>query len=375
VFRGGNAPAAAPQVPVVTVATPLQRQVTEWDDFIGRFEASRSVEVRPRVSGQIVAVHFRDGQFVRRGQPLFTIDARPYRAELAEAQAGVATSRSALALAQSDLARALRLVEDDAVSKSEIDALRARVTAVQAGLAAAQARVRSRSLDVEFTTVRAPISGRISDRRVDAGNLVAAGDGPAATLLTTINATDPLYFTFEGSEGMFLKAKREGLGNGAPVEIKLQDETAFTRHGKLDFTDNGLDPKSGTIRARAVVANPDNFLTPGMFGNMRMASGSENALLVPDTAVQADQTRKLLLVVGKDGTVVAKPVDLGPLVDGLRVIRSGLAPTDRVIIEGTQMAIPGSKVKAQAGKIAPPKAQSPATIAATMPPGEGTFAN
>jgi len=376
VFRGGDAPAATPPAPVVTVAAPLQRQVTEWDDFIGRFEASRSVEVRPRVSGQITAVHFRDGQFVRQGQPLFTIDARPYRAELAEAQAGVATASSTLALAQSDLARALRLVADDAVSKSEIDALRARVTAGRAGLAAAQARVRSRSLDVEFTTVRAPISGRISDRRVDAGNLVAAGDGPAATLLTTINATDPLYFTFEGSEGMFLKAKREGLGNGAPVDIKLQDETAFTRHGRLDFTDNGLDPKSGTIRARAVVANPDNFLTPGMFGNMRMASGgSENALLVPDTAVQADQTRKLLLVVGKDGTVVAKPVDLGPLVDGLRVIRSGLAPNDRVIIEGTQMAIPGSKVKPRPGRIDPPKAQSAATVAAASPSGEGTSAN
>jgi len=376
VFRGGDAPAATPPAPVVTVAAPLQRQVTEWDDFIGRFEASRSVEVRPRVSGQITAVHFRDGQFVRQGQPLFTIDARPYRAELAEAQAGVATASSTLALAQSDLARALRLVADDAVSKSEIDALRARVTAGRAGLAAAQARVRSRSLDVEFTTVRAPISGRISDRRVDAGNLVAAGDGPAATLLTTINATDPLYFTFEGSEGMFLKAKREGLGNGAPVDIKLQDETAFTRHGKLDFTDNGLDPKSGTIRARAVVANPDNFLTPGMFGNMRMASGgSENALLVPDTAVQADQTRKLLLVVGKDGTVVAKPVDLGPLVDGLRVIRSGLVPTDRVIIEGTQMAIPGSKVTARPGRIQAPKAQGAATVASASPSGEGTFAN
>jgi RND family efflux transporter MFP subunit len=376
VFRGGSAPAAAPPIPVVTVATPLQREVTEWDDFIGRFEASRSVEVRPRVSGQIVAIHFRDGQFVHRGQPLFTIDARPYRAELAEAKAGVATSSSALILAQSDLARALRLVEDDAVSQSEIDALRARVTAAKAGLAAAQARVRSRSLDVEFTTVRAPISGRISDRRVDAGNLVAAGDGPAATLLTTINATDPLYFTFEGSEGMFLKAKREGLGNGAPVEIKLQDESTFTRHGKLDFTDNGLDPKSGTIRARAVVANPDNFLTPGMFGNMRMASGeTENALLVPDTAVQADQTRKLLLVVGKDGAVVPKPVELGPLVGGLRVIRSGLVPTDRVIIEGTQMAVPGSKVKPRPGRITPPKAQAPAAVAAATPPGEGTFAN
>jgi RND family efflux transporter MFP subunit len=376
VFRGGSAPAAAPPMAVVTVATPLQREVTEWDDFIGRFEPSRSVEVRPRVSGQIVAVHFRDGQFVRRGQPLFTIDARPYRAELAEAQAGVATSTSALALARSDLARALRLVEDDAVSKSEIDALRARVTAAQAGLAAAQARVRSRSLDVEFTTVRAPIGGRISDRRVDAGNLVAAGDGPAATLLTTINATDPLYFTFEGSEGMFLKARREGVGNGAPVDIKLQDETTFTRHGKLDFTDNGLDPKSGTIRARAVVANPDNFLAPGMFGNMRMATGgTENALLVPDTAVQADQTRKLLLVVGKDGAVVAKEVELGPLVGGLRVIRGGLAPTDRVIIEGTQMAIPGGKVKTRPGRIAPPKAPQAATVASAVPPGEATFAN
>lgn len=376
VLRGGSAPAAAPPMPVVTVATPLQREVTEWADFIGRFEASRSVEVRPRVSGQIVAVHFRDGQFIQQGQPLFTIDARPYRAELAEAQAGVATSSSALALAQRDLARAQRLVEDDAVSKSEIDALRARVRAAQAGLAAARARVRSRGLNLEFTTVRAPISGRISDRRVDAGNLVAAGDGPAATLLTTINATDPLYFTFEGSEGMFLKAKREGLGNGAPVDIKLQDETTFARHGELDFTDNGLDPKSGTIRARAVVANPDNFLTPGMFGNMRMATGgTENALLVPDTAVQADQTRKLLLVVGKDGAVASKEVELGPLVDGLRVIRSGLVPTDRVIIEGTQMAMPGSKVKARLGRIAPPKAQTPAAIAAAMPPGEGTFAN
>jgi RND family efflux transporter MFP subunit len=376
VLRGGNAPAAAPPAPVVTVAMPLQREVTEWDDFIGRFEPSRSVELRPRVSGEIVAVHFRDGQFVRRGQPLFTIDSRPYRAELAEAQAGVATARSSLALAQSDLARALRLVADDAVSKSEVDALRARVTAAQASLAAAQARVRSRSLDVEFTTVRAPISGRISDRRVDPGNLVAAGDGPAATLLTTINATDPLYFTFNGSEGLFLKAKREGLSNGAPVEIKLQDEAAYSRHGTLDFTDNGLDPKSGTIRARALVANPDNFLAPGMFGNMRMASGgTERALLVPDTAVQADQTRKLLLVVGRDNKVVPKPVELGPLIGGLRVVRGGLAPTDRVIIEGTQMAIPGGKVIVRRGRIDPPHASSAPPPGFEAPPGEGTLAD
>jgi multidrug efflux system membrane fusion protein len=207
-FRGSSAPAAAPALPVVTVSSPLQREITAWDDFIGRFEASRSVELRPRVSGQITAVHFQDGQFVRQGQPLFTIDARTYRAALAEAQAGVATARSDLALARSELDRALRLVEDDAVALSEVDALRARVTAANAALAAAQARVRSRSLDVEFATVRAPISGRVSDRRVDPGNLVAAGDGPAATLLTTIVATDPLHFTFDGSESAFLKARR-----------------------------------------------------------------------------------------------------------------------------------------------------------------------
>ncbi|BBC72183.1 secretion protein HylD [Altererythrobacter sp. B11] len=375
-LRSGPAPAAAPPLAVVGVANPLQREITEWDDYIGRFEASRSVDLRPRVSGQVTAVHFRDGQVVSKGQALFTIDPRPYRAALAEAQAGVATARSDLALAQADLARAERLVADDAVSKSELDSLKARVNASQAALAAAQARVRSRSLDVEFTTVRAPISGRISDRRVDPGNLVAAGDGAAATLLTTIKALDPLYFTFDGSEGLFLKAQRQGLERGAPVDIKLQDESDYNWHGSLDFTDNGLDPDSGTIRARAIVPNKDGFLTPGMFGNMRLASGGKvNALLVPDTAVQADQTRKLLLVVGKDGTVSAKEVALGPLVDGLRVIRSGLDPKDRVVIEGTQMAFPGSKVKPRFDKIAPPEATKTASRPAEAPPGEATLAN
>lgn len=365
-LRGSSAPAAAAPVPVVTVAAPLEREITQWDEFIGRFEASRSVELRPRVSGQVTAVHFRDGEFVRQGQPLFTIDPRPYRAALAEAQAGVATARSDLALARSDLDRALRLVADDAVALSEVDSLRARVNAANAALAAAQARVRSRSLDVEFATVRAPISGRISDRRVDPGNLVAAGDGPAATLLTTIVSTDPLYFTFDGSEGLFLKARREGLDRGAEVQIRLQDETEYKWEGQLDFTDSGLDPSSGTIRARAVVPNAGNFLTPGMFGNMRLATGgTEKVLLVPDTAVQTDQTRKLLLVVGRDGTVAAKEVELGPVIDGgLRVVRGGISPSDRVVIEGTQMAIPGDKVTARRGQIAPAAASPPEATAA-----------
>lgn len=375
-LSGSSAPATAPPPPVVTVATPLQREITDWDDYIGRFEASRSVELRPRVSGEITAVHFQDGQFVGKGQPLFTIDPRPYRAALAEAEAGVATARSDLALARSNLDRAQRLVEDDAVAKSEIDALQARLTAAQAGLAAAQARVRSRSLDVEFTTVRAPISGHISYRRVDPGNLVAAGDGPAATLLTTINATDPLYFTFDGSEGLFLKARRGGREHDAKVEIRLQDETDYSWHGTLDFTDNGLDANSGTIRARAIVRNPDNFLTPGMFGNMRMASGAkETALLVPDTAVQTDQTRKLLLVVARDGTVSAREVGLGPVIEGLRVIRDGLVADDRVVIAGTQMAFPGSKVTARAGQIDPPATERPeATAEAEAPAGRASSA-
>ncbi|RIV81161.1 efflux RND transporter periplasmic adaptor subunit [Aurantiacibacter xanthus] len=354
-----SAPAtqAAVAPPAVTVALPLQKEVTEWDEFVGRFEASRSVEVRPQVSGQITRIHFTDGQFVQQGAPLFTIDSRPYRAALAEAQAEVARADSALALARDNLARAQRLVSDDAIAPTEIDRLQAEVRNNAAMLAAAQARVSSRSLDVGFTTVRAPISGRISDRRIDAGNLVSGGGGSAATLLTTINAVDPVYFEFTGSEALFLKARREGLDEGTPVEIRLQDEADYRWHGTLDFTDNGLDSQSGTIRARAVVRNGEGFLAPGLFGRMRLATGARHeALLVPDTAIATDQTRKLLMVVEKDGTVAARAVELGPLVGQLRVISGGLKPSDRVIIEGLQMAMPGQQVSVQTGRIAPPAA-------------------
>ena len=265
-------------------------------------------------------------------------------------------------------------VSGTASAPSEVDALKAHVRAAQAALAGARARVRARALDVEFTTVRAPMSGRISDRRVDPGNLVAAGDGASATLLTTINALDPIYFTFEGSEALFLKAKREGADRGAPVAIRLQDETDYRWRGTLDFTDNGLDPRSGTMRARAVLRNPDMFLTPGMFGNMRLASGGTvNALLVPDTAVQTDQARKILLVVSKDRTVAAKPVTLGPVVDGLRVISSGISADDRIIIQGTQMAVPGAKVRPIAGRIVPGPDEAQRS-APSMPPAEATLA-
>ncbi len=368
--RDGPAVAAMP-LPTVTVAQPLVREVTQWDDYVGRFEASKSVEVRPRISGAITAVHFTDGAIVRRGQLLFTIDPRPVAAALAEARASVAAASSDLALARANLARANRLVADDAVSKSDLDQLGARVRAAGAALVAAQARVQARALDVEFTRVRAPISGRISDRRIDAGNLVSAGD-TNGTLLTTINALDPIYFAFDASEGLFLKTKRAGT-DGAAVAVRLQDEASYTRTGRLDFTDNGLDPRSGTVRGRAVLANPDLFLTPGMFGNMRLANGGTvRALLVPDAAIQTDQARKTVLTLARDGTVAVKPVVLGPTIDGLRIVQSGLAPTDRVVISGTQMAMPGAKVHARPGRITTTVVVAPPVTPAAA--GEATFA-
>ncbi len=366
----GPAVAAMP-TPTVEVARPLKRTVTEWDDYVGRFEASKSVEVRPRVSGAITGVHFTDGAIVRKGQLLFSIDPRPFAAALTEAQASAAGAASDLALARANLDRANRLAADDAVSRSDLDQLSARVRAAQAAGVAAQARVQARRLDMEFTQVRAPIGGRISDRRIDAGNLVAAGE-PNGTLLTTINALDPIYFAFDASEGLFLKAKRAGA-QGSAVEVRLQDEAAYSRTGRLDFTDNGLDPRSGTVRGRAVVANPDLFLTPGMFGNMRLANGGTvSALLVPDTAIQTDQARKTVLTVAPDGTVAAKPVTLGPVIDGLRIVRSGLSADDRIVVSGTQMAMPGTKVQVRPGRIAGVRATAAPQPAATI--GEATFA-
>lgn len=369
-------PAAAPTAPTVTVAAPIERSVNQWDDYVGRFEASRSVEVRPRVSGAIVAVHFTDGAIVRQGQLLFTIDPRPFAAALAEARAGVATAQSELALAETNLARGRRLLETEAVSQASVDQLIAKERSARAALAAAQARVQARALDVEFTHVRAPISGRISDRRIDPGNLVSAGDA-GGTLLTTINALDPIYFTFDVPESLFLKSSRQRQGGeaGQVTEIRLQDEVDYNWRGRLDFTDNGINQNSGTVRARAIVPNPNYFLAPGMFGNMRLADGgTTTALLIPDAAIRTDQARKIVLTVGKDGTVAAKPVETGPLVAGLRVIRSGLAKTDRVVVQGVQFAMPGSKVNIRVTQIRPtemaaskaPVQSSPSASQATL---------
>ncbi len=348
---GGGEPEAPPPPPV-TVAQPLAQEVVDWDDYVGRFEAIENVEVKPRASGYLQAVHFRDGDNVRAGQLLFTIDARPSQAQLDQARAQLARAEAALANARTELARSRTLAESQAASTEEVEQRQAAFRSAEADVAAGRANVRAAGLNVGFTRVVAPISGRISQRRVDPGNAVTADQ----TVLTTIVSTSPLHFTFEGSEALLLRYQRQGGGRiGSPVRIRLQDEGQFTHAGRLDFVDNAIDPASGTIRARAIVANPDGFLRPGMIGRLRLAGAAPyRALLVPDTAIATEGVRRIVYVADGEGNVAPKPVELGPLVGTLRVIRGGIEPTDMVVIDGLQRIMPGQKVSPQRGRIEPP---------------------
>jgi RND family efflux transporter MFP subunit len=368
--------AQAPPAPAVTVATPLVQSIQDWDEFTGRFEATQSVEVRARVGGYISAVHFRDGDYVRRGQLLFTLDPRPAQAALASARAQLAQSQAQLNLARTEFTRAETLLASQAVSQAEFDTRRGAVQQAEAAVAAANAGVRAAQLDLEFTRVTAPISGRVSDRRVDPGNLVAGGSS-AADVLTTVVSSAPIYFTFDGSEAVLLKYQRQARQGAAPIQVRLQDETGYSRSGTLDFTDNAVDSASGVIRLRALIPNADGFLKPGMFGQARLAgAGSYQAMLVPDASVATDQARRIVYVVGADNSVAPRPVELGPLVDGLRVIRSGLRPTDRVIINGVQrIQQPGMKVQPKNGRIAPVAQQARAPVTTVAPASTATFAN
>lgn len=374
---GGGKPAAQAMPPAqVAVALPLQRSIVEYDEFTGRFEPSRTVEIRPRVSGQLRAVHFRDGDYVRQGQLLFTIDPRPFQAALAEARARAAAARAASRLAAVQLGRAQRLLPKGFVSRDSFDIRQEAANSARADIAAADAVVQQRALDLEFTQVRAPVSGRISDRRADPGTLLAGGNGGEATLLTTINAVDPIYFTFDVSEALLLKAQRErAVGAAQSVEIRLQDEPDYRWRGTVDFTDNGIARDSGTIRARAVVANPDGFLVPGVFGSMRLASQrTVNVLLVPDSAVVTDQAGKMVMTIGKNGQAMPVPVTVGPVIDGLRVIRGGLAPDSRVVIRGHQRMFPGAPIQATMTRIVPEPARPASPAAAAPAASSATFA-
>lgn len=344
---------AQPAAPTVTVAAPLSRPITEWQEHTARIEPSARVDIRPRVSGQVAEVHFTDGAIVRAGDLLFTLDQRPFRIALDNARAEVARNEARLLLARQQVARYEPLAASRIAPQAEIDSRRAALREAQAGLAAAQAAERQAALDLEFTEIRAPRPGRVSDRRVDAGNLVQQG----ATAMTTLLALDPVYVTFDASEAEYLRqarSARAGLrGASLPIQLRLLDEAEFSREGRVDFVDSAFDPRSGTIRIRAVMPNADLFLTPGGFARIRLSTGDEPALLVPDAAVMADQTGRLVLTVAPDGTVTPRQVRLGPLSDGLRVVRSGLGPEDRVIIGGLHRARPGMRVTAEPGNIGP----------------------
>ncbi|HEY1542439.1 MAG TPA: efflux RND transporter periplasmic adaptor subunit [Xanthobacteraceae bacterium] len=351
--------AAAPPPPV-TVAHPLQKNITEWDEYTGRFQAVETVEIRARVSGFVDKVLVNEGQLVKEGDLLFIIDQRPFQLAVEQAAAALASAQAKLEIATLDVQRATPLVESQTLTGREFDTRKSTQRDAAGQVASAQATLKTAQLNLEWTEVRAPIAGRISDRRVDAGNLITGGVN-GATLLTVIVSIDPIHFVFDGSEEDFLhylRLARTGARQSSrdaqnPVAVRLADETDFIHQGRMDFVDNVINPKTGTIRGRAVFDNKDGFLTPGLFGRLRLFGGKQDAVLVPDSAVASDQSRKIVFTVADDGMVGVKLVDLGPIVDGLRVIRSGLAASDRIVIDGLARARPGQKVTPQDGEIKP----------------------
>jgi RND family efflux transporter MFP subunit len=339
----------APPPPTASVANPLLKNVVDWDEYIGHFEAPQSVELRARVTGQVTQVLFRDGQDVREDQPLFVIDPQPYRAELDQARAAVESAKATRENAVSIEARSAILEEKHAVSKEKLETDQMRLRTATAASHAAQAALESAELNYNWTTVRVPVSGRVSSRRVSIGDHVQAG----TTLLTTVVSLDPIWFVFDGAESFYLKYLRQAKRGQRqssrdfenPIDIRLSDETSFSHRGKMVFVDNAIDIESGTIRAHAVVDNHDHFLTPGMFGRARLlGSGSYRAMLVPDEAIITKQSLKQVLVLARDDTVTTRTVELGPEILGLRAVKDGLAPTDLVILDHITQLKPGMKV-------------------------------
>lgn len=353
-----------PPPPAVTVANPVVSEVVDWDDYVGRFEAIETVEVKPRASGYLRGVHFRDGDLIRAGQLLFTIDARPAQAQLDQTRAQLARAQATLVNARTELARSRTLARSQAASVEEVEQRTAALRSAEADVAAGRANVRAQSLNLGFTRVVAPISGRISQRRVDPGNAVTADQ----TVLTTIVSISPLHFMFDGSEALLLRYQRQNGGRpGSPVRIRLQDEATYAHPGRLDFVDNAIDPGSGTIQTRAIVPNPDGFLRPGMMGHLQLAgSPPYRATLVPDTAISTEGVRRIVYVTDRQGNVAPRPVELGPLVGPLRVIRAGIGPRDLVVIDGLQRIVPGQRVSPRRGRI-PPPGDSQAPVAAPQP--------
>jgi RND family efflux transporter MFP subunit len=347
-----------PPPPAVTVAKPIQKNLAQWDEYTGRFTALETVEVRARVSGFIDSVNFKEGQVVKKDDLLFIIDQRPYKIAVDQAKADVERGQAKLEIAALDVQRATPLVQNQTVTQREFDTRKSTERDAAGQVASAQAALKQAELNLAWTEVRAPIAGRISDKRVDAGNLITGGQS-GATLLTVIVSIDPIHFVFDGSEADFIHylrlaargARQSSRDAQNPVSVRLADETDFTHTGRMDFVDNVVNPKTGTIRGRAIFDNKDGLLTPGFFGRLRLFGGEQQTLLVPDAAIASDQSNKVVFAVADDGTVSMKRVELGPITEGLRMVRSGLSPDDRIVIDGLQRARPGQKVKAEDGKI------------------------
>jgi multidrug efflux pump subunit AcrA (membrane-fusion protein) len=312
-----------PPQPSVTVSKPLQKTITEWDEYTGRFEALATVDVRARVSGFIDSIHFDDGQIVKQGDLLFVIDPRPYGLAVEQAKADVERAQSKLEIATSDVERAAPLVRSQTLSGREFDTRKSVQRDAAGAVGSAEATLKQAELNLEWTEVHAPIGGRISDKRVDAGNLITGGT-TGTTLLTSIVTLDPIHFIFDASEADFIRYLRLA---------------------------NVVSARTGTIRGRAIFDNKDGLLTPGFFGRLRLFGGTVDALLIPDGAIASDQASKIVFTVADDGTVGTKKVELGPIVDGLRVVRSGLTANDRIVVEGLARARPGQKVTPENGTI------------------------
>jgi RND family efflux transporter MFP subunit len=359
------APAIVPPAPPVTVSAPLQRSVAASTTFTGQFSAVDFVEIRAQVSGYLTEIHFTDGQLVKKGDLLFVIDPRPFEIQLQQANAQYQTAQAQLDLAGKQLQRTAELKRSDFASGELLDQRQQQLRAGQAAVEQAKAAIRAAQLNLEFSRITAPTAGRISEHRVSVGNLVTGGAGAGSTtLLTTVVSLDPIHLDFEMSESDYLayeRFRRAASSGGAPdptVEVSLSDEQGWPRRGALDFLDNRLDRGSGTIHARATLPNGDLFIAPGQFARLRLpVSAPRPVLLVPDAALATDQSRKIVMTVAADGTVVPKPVETGALSDGLRVITGGLAPDDRVVINGLARARPGGKVTPQPGSIALAAAQ------------------
>ena len=346
--------------PGVTVAAAVGRDVADWDEFTGHFEAVDAVDVRPRVSGFVQRVAFAEGAMVRRGDVLFVIDPRPYEADVAKAEAELERARTRKQLADMELERAQRLVSTQAISREELDARASGRAEGDAAVRAAEAALRTARLNLEWTVVRAPISGRIGRAEVTPGNLVQAGP-PAATLLTTIVSLDPIYVYFDSDEQAYLKYVRSvrnpgasaARGGGRPVYVGLANESGFPHEGVLDFIDNRVDQTAGTIRVRAVLRNPAGLFAPGLFARVRLVVGERRpTTLIQDQSIGTDQDRKFVLVLKGDSTVEYRAITIGRMVDGLRVVQSGLEPGERVVVNGLQRVRPGMQVAPQPAQTA-----------------------